>query len=177
MYFDGSYILKGVGGGVVLIPPEGDILKYSVQFEFPATNNIAEYEELVTGLRLAKDLGIWRLLIRGDSQLVEKQVQKEYDNTNDKINEYLAEVQRMEKFFDGFEVRYVPCLHNHDTDHLAWIASSRAPTLPNVIVVKLSKPLVKPSEPISEADLMVIDGPDQEPTFDGMNPIRVFHSS
>jgi hypothetical protein len=56
MYFDGSYTLKGVGAGVVLIPPEGDILKYAVQFEFRATNNIEEYEGLVTGLRLAKDL-------------------------------------------------------------------------------------------------------------------------
>jgi ribonuclease HI len=58
IYFDGSYTLKGIGAGVMLIPPEGDILKYAVQFEFPATNNIAEYERLVTGLRLAKDLGI-----------------------------------------------------------------------------------------------------------------------
>jgi ribonuclease HI len=42
----------------MLIPPEGDILKYTVQFKFPATNNIAEYEGLVIGLRIAKDLGI-----------------------------------------------------------------------------------------------------------------------
>jgi ribonuclease HI len=61
MYFDGSYTLKGAGAGVVLI-----------QLGFPATNNIAEYEGLVTGLRLAKDPGIRRLLIRGDSQLVAK---------------------------------------------------------------------------------------------------------
>jgi hypothetical protein len=67
MYFDRSYNLKRAGAGVVLIPPEGDILKYAIQVEFPATNNIAEYEGLVTGLRLAKDLGIRRLLIRGDS--------------------------------------------------------------------------------------------------------------
>jgi ribonuclease HI len=58
MYFDESYTLKGQGAGVVLIPLEGDILKYTIQLEFPATNNITEYEELVTGLRLAKDLGI-----------------------------------------------------------------------------------------------------------------------
>jgi ribonuclease HI len=58
MYFDGSYTLKGVGAGVVLIPPEGDVLKYAMQLEFSATNNIAEYEGLVNGLRLAKDLGI-----------------------------------------------------------------------------------------------------------------------
>jgi ribonuclease HI len=58
MYFDGSYNVKGAGGGVVLIPPEGDMLKYAIQIEFPATNNTAEYEGLVTGLRLAKELGI-----------------------------------------------------------------------------------------------------------------------
>jgi ribonuclease HI len=58
MYFDGSYTLKGVGAGVVLIPPEGDVLKYAIQLEFSATNNIVEYERLVNGLRLAKDLSI-----------------------------------------------------------------------------------------------------------------------
>jgi hypothetical protein len=58
MYFDGSYTLKGAGAGVVLIPPEGDILKYAIQLKFLATNNIVEYEGLVNGLRLAKDLGI-----------------------------------------------------------------------------------------------------------------------
>jgi ribonuclease HI len=58
MYFDGSYTLKGAGAGVVLIPSEGDILKYAIQLELLATNNITEYEGLVTGLRLAKDLGI-----------------------------------------------------------------------------------------------------------------------
>jgi hypothetical protein len=41
MYFDGSYTLKGAGVDVVLIPPEGDILKYAIQLDFAATNNIA----------------------------------------------------------------------------------------------------------------------------------------
>jgi ribonuclease HI len=104
MYFDGSYTLKGAGAGIVLIPPEGDMLKYAIQIEFPANNNIAEYEGLVTWLRLAKELGIRRLLIQGDSQLVAKQVQKEYGCNDDKMVDYLAEVPRMEKFFDGFEV-------------------------------------------------------------------------
>jgi hypothetical protein len=43
MYFDGSYILKGAGASVLLISPEGDILKYAIQLEFSATNNITEY--------------------------------------------------------------------------------------------------------------------------------------
>jgi hypothetical protein len=58
MYFDGSYTLNGAGVGVVLIPPKGDILKYAIQLDFSAINYIAEYEGLVTGLPLAKELGI-----------------------------------------------------------------------------------------------------------------------
>jgi ribonuclease HI len=58
MYFDESYTLKGAGAGVVLIPPEGDMMKCAIQIEFPSTNNTVEYEGLVTGLRLAKELDI-----------------------------------------------------------------------------------------------------------------------
>jgi ribonuclease HI len=58
MYFDESYTLKGAWAGIVVIPPEGDVLKYTIQLEFLATNNNVEYEGLVKGLQLAKDLGI-----------------------------------------------------------------------------------------------------------------------
>jgi hypothetical protein len=44
MYFDRSYTLKEVGASVVLIPPEGDMLKYAIQIESPTTNNTTEYE-------------------------------------------------------------------------------------------------------------------------------------
>jgi hypothetical protein len=92
---------------------------------------------------------------------VAKQVQKEYACDNDMMVKYLAEVHRKEKFFNGFEVWYVPCLDNRDADQLAWIASSRAPTPPDVIVERLSKPSMKPEEPTSEVglELMVIDEP------------------
>jgi hypothetical protein len=78
--------------------------------------------------------------------------------------EYLAEVRKMEKFFDGFEVWYVSRLDNCDADHLAWIASSRAPTPSDVIIEKLTKPSVKPAEEtidVAKPDLIVIDEPDQ----------------
>jgi ATP:corrinoid adenosyltransferase len=91
--------------------------------------------------------------------------------------EYLAEVQRMEKFFDGFEVQYVPRLDNYDADHLAWIASSRAPTTPDIIIEKLSKPLVRPAEEAIDAtkpDLIVIDELEQGLAYDWMSPIKMF---
>jgi hypothetical protein len=80
------------------------------------------------------------------------------------MTEYLAEVRRMEKFFDGFEVWYVPQLDNRDPDHLVWITSSRAPTPLDVIIEKLYKPSVKLAEETNEAikqDLMVINEPDK----------------
>jgi ribonuclease HI len=161
MYFDGSYTLKGAGDGVMLIPPECDMLKYAIQIEFSATNNITEYEGLVTGLWLAKKFGIRWLLIRGDSQLVAKHVQKEYDCNDDNMDDYLAKVRRMEKFFDGFEVRYVPRLDNHDVDHLACISSSKAPIPSDVIIEKLIKSSIKLVETLREMDLMIIDGAEQ----------------
>jgi hypothetical protein len=68
-------------------------------------------------------------------------------------------------------------LNNYDADHPVWIASSIAPTPPDVIIEKLSKSSIKPVEATSEAmmsDLMVIDDPDQEPEYDWINPIKIF---
>jgi hypothetical protein len=46
-------------------------------------------------------------------------------------------------------------------DHLAWIASSRAPTPPDVIIEKLTKPSVKAAEMLKEMDLIIIDRAEQ----------------
>jgi hypothetical protein len=88
--------------------------------------------------------------------------------------EYLAEVRRMEKFFVGFEVWYVPRLDNRDADHLGWIASSSAPTTLDVIIEKLSKPSVKPEKSTNkaESELMVIDELAQQPVYDWMIRLR-----
>jgi hypothetical protein len=82
-------------------------------------------------------------------------------------------VKNGEVFYD-FEVRYVPCLDNRDADHLAWIGSSRAPTPPDVIIKKLTKPSVKATEMLKETDLMIIDGAEQQSEIDWMSPIKVY---
>jgi ribonuclease HI len=71
MHFDGAFNLPGVGAGAVLISPSGDKLFYAIQLcfkpEHKVSNNIAEYERLLDGLRAASALGIKRLIIKGDS--------------------------------------------------------------------------------------------------------------
>ena len=79
MYF-GSSLKLGVGGaGVLFISSKGEQLKYIFQIFFEVSNNEAEYEALLCGLRLAISLGIKRLLVYGDSLLVVQQVNKEWD--------------------------------------------------------------------------------------------------
>ena len=107
MFFDGSFALKGAGAGVVLSPPTGETLKYIVRLDFKATNNVAEYEGLLAGLRAAAGLGIRRLIVKGDSQLVVNQVNKDYQCSDPMMAAYLAEVRKMERRFLGLEVKHV----------------------------------------------------------------------
>ena len=57
----------GAGAGVVLVSPEGGKFQYAVRLHFPVSNNIAEYEALISVLRIAIDIGATRLYIYGDS--------------------------------------------------------------------------------------------------------------
>ena len=70
MYFYGAFSLQGARAGVLLVAPTGEHLKYVIQMHFPrevSTNNKAEYEGLLAGLRIAAHLGIKKLIVRGDS--------------------------------------------------------------------------------------------------------------
>ena len=69
--------LGGVGVGILFISLDGKQLKYVLQILCPATNNEAEYEALLHGLRVAVSLGIKRLLVYGDSSVVINQVNKD----------------------------------------------------------------------------------------------------
>ena len=79
MYFDGAFLLQGADAGVLLVAPNGEHLNYVIQMHFPremSTNNTTKYEGLLAGLRITADLGVKKLIVRGDSQLVVRQVTK-----------------------------------------------------------------------------------------------------
>ena len=67
IHTNGSSIHKGGGVGVVITSPEKDVLKYGVQLKFPVTSNEAEYEAILTGLRIARALGAKNISLRSDS--------------------------------------------------------------------------------------------------------------
>ena len=67
MYFDGSLMKKGAGVGLVFVLPLGVRMRYMVHIHFSSSNNVAEYESLINGLRIAIKLGIRWLNVRGNS--------------------------------------------------------------------------------------------------------------
>lgn len=108
MNFDGSFTYNGARARVVLSSPTKEELWYMIQLDFRATKNMVEYEGLLTGLRAASALGIRRLLVRGDSQLVVNQVSKEFQCTDPQMGAYVEEVRKLEQYFDEFELQHVP---------------------------------------------------------------------
>jgi ribonuclease HI len=71
-----------------------------MRLQYPTTNNEAEYEALLTGLRIAKVLGATTLRVQSDSQLVVGQVNSEYEAKEDRIAKYLSLVRDIMARFD-----------------------------------------------------------------------------
>ena len=109
----------GLGAGIVLTSPKGDKLRYTLQIRFAASNNVAEYEALIHGLRLARELGIRWILCYGDSYLVVQQSSGNWDAKDANMASYRFLVQQLSGYFEGCEFLHVPWADNEEADALA----------------------------------------------------------
>ena len=103
MQTDGSSAQKRGGVGVVITAPGGEVLKYRVQLKFPATNNEAEYEGILRGLRLGKALRAKNLLVQSNSKLVIRQIKGEYEAKEKRMQRYLRLMKHLTQEFDEVE--------------------------------------------------------------------------
>ncbi|XP_059668819.1 uncharacterized protein LOC132313899 [Cornus florida] len=142
LFVDGSSNQMGVGIGIQLRTLEGTTLSQAIRLEFNATNNEAEYEALIAGLKLAKELKIKNLIAYNDSQLVIRQVTGEYGTKDKTMEAYQTAVLREAKGFDQIRFIQLPREYNEDANRLACSASSSGETLARVIPVDV---LVQPS--------------------------------
>jgi ribonuclease HI len=143
MYFDGSLMKTGARAGLLFVSPLGKHLRYVIRLHFPASNNVAEYEALVNGLRIAIELGVRRLDARGDSQLVIDQVMKNSHCRDRRMEAYCDEVRRLENKFYRLELNHIARRYNETADELAKIASGRTTVPPDVFSRDLHQPSVK----------------------------------
>ncbi|XP_013699873.2 uncharacterized protein LOC106403603 [Brassica napus] len=152
-------VLPRSGAGVQLQSPTGELIRQSFSFGFTASNNEAEYESLIAGLRLAKAVKAKRLSAYCDSQLVTSQFSGDYDARNERMDAYLKVVQTLARDFEFFELTKVPRGENVCADALAALGSRLRDQVKRTIPIhKIDKPRIElpPSEvtvvaPITEA--------------------------
>jgi ribonuclease HI len=132
----------GVGAGLLFVSPLGEHMRYAVRLHFPASNNMGEYEALLCGLKIAIEIGVKRLDVRGDSQLVIDQVMKNVSCHDDKMEAYCKAVRALEDKFYGIELNHVPRRYNEQADELAKMASGRITVPPNVFTRDIAQPSV-----------------------------------
>ena len=133
---------KGADVGLVFVSPLRVHMRYMVWFHFPSSNNVAEYKALINGLCIAIELGIRRLDIRGDSQLVVNQVMKESSYHDTKMAAYCQEVRWLEDRFNGLELNHIPRRLNEVADAPAKVVSGREPVPTGVFASDQHKPSV-----------------------------------
>ncbi|XP_048623642.1 uncharacterized protein LOC125592488 [Brassica napus] len=154
---------RGAGAGVQLQSPTGELIMQSFSFGFLASNNEAEYESLIAGLRLAKAVKAKRLSAYCDSQLVTNQFSGDYDARNDRMDAYLKIVQGLAAEFEFFELVKVPRGENVCADALAALGSKLHDQVKRTIPIhRIEKPSIDISmdqttiiAPIAETDTLV----------------------
>ncbi|XP_022027130.1 protein NYNRIN-like [Helianthus annuus] len=124
LYTDGSSSGKGSGAGLMVISPDEIRLMYALRFDFECSNNEAEYEALLAGLRMAKSMGAARVEAYVDSLLVNNQVNETYEARDESMAKYLAKTKELMDSFDNVTLNHVHRGKNQIADALSKLATS-----------------------------------------------------
>ena len=124
---------------------------YALRFEFSSTNNEAEYEALLAGLRIATQMSVRNLEANVDSRLVANHVLGEYVAKEEHMIQYLDKTKSLIQNFDKFTIKQVPRGENRKADALSKIASTSFAHLSKQILVETLK-----NKSISEMEISTV---------------------
>jgi ribonuclease HI len=151
IHCDGAWCHAGAGAATIITSPTGVKHRYAARISFAlesdkCTNNIAEYEAVILGLRKLKALGVTTCIIKTDSKVVVGQVEKDYSAKDPALMQYLMVVRSLEKQFKGFTLQHVDHARNEEADMLAK-AAARGEALPfDVFYHVIGTPAVRNTE-------------------------------
>ena len=117
--FEGSSTEKYIGAGIVIISPKGIKTTLSFNLAFKCTNNQAEYEALAIILEILMELGAQEIHIIEDSQLVFRQLTREYKCSSLLLAPYYTASTQLLDSFHFVDFEYVPRESNWEADELA----------------------------------------------------------
>ena len=119
------------------------MIEQSFHLGFSSSNNEAEHESLISGLRLARSIGAREISAFSDSQLVTSQFHGEYKAKKERMEAYLTVLKEIAQQFDKFELTKIPRGDNTSADALDALASTSNPTIRRVIPVeRIEKPSI-----------------------------------
>jgi ribonuclease HI len=123
LIFDSSKTEEASGAGVVLVSLNWVRTHLSFQLGFPCSNNQAEYEALIIGLKILLEMGIPAVRVQGDSQVVIKQITGEYKCQSDALIQYYMKDFKLLQSFAETSISFVPRSEKKEANELAQIAS------------------------------------------------------
>jgi len=132
LFFDGSVCTHSCGIGLVIISPQGASFEFAYTIKPYATNNQAEYEPVLKGLQLLKEVEADAVEIMGDSLLMISQLAGEYECKNDTLMVYN---EKRRELMDGFRLvtlKHVSREQNVEANDLAQGASGYKPMMKDV---------------------------------------------
>uniref|UniRef100_A0A2N9G772 Integrase catalytic domain-containing protein n=1 Tax=Fagus sylvatica TaxID=28930 RepID=A0A2N9G772_FAGSY len=143
--FDSSSTAKSAGADIVLYKDDGEAVTKSFMFDFPCSNNAAEYEAYLVGLAIAYEMGIKHLRVIGDSNLVVCQARGEFSLKEPSLAPYRALAQKLEAKFSTFEIEHAQRNENRYADVLATLGSQIAfeGEGMNVTICKKTQPIIE----------------------------------
>lgn len=125
LFVDGSSNKRGGRAGIVLEGPNGLTVEQSLIFKFKISNNKAEYDALLAGMELARDLGAKFLECRTDSQFVEGHIRGTFQVKDDQLLQYFHKAKRLEACFKSVDVKHISRKENTRADMLSKLASAK----------------------------------------------------
>lgn len=183
--FDGSATHNGLGIGILLKFPTGEVLDQALRLNYQTTNNETEYETLITGLCLAKALEIEHVNAHCDFQLIASQFNGDYEAKDKRMSKYRELVQQLDKEFATFKLLQIARSENKSADALATLAITPNLYHKTIPIEAINEPSIDLPRGVCainhEDDFMKVedDGPpadltDASPIVDWRTPINLY---
>ena len=126
LHVDGSSNPKGVDAGIVLEGPNDILIEKSLHFAFKTSNNQAEYEAILAGLSLAREVGVKTLTCKTDSKLTVGHLNDEFQIKDPIILQYYHLVHAViQSAFERVRIEHIPRTDNIRADILSKLASTK----------------------------------------------------